>query len=178
MRGGEFQLRRVSRRPLGCAKMRFRIFTILTVLACGCSLTYRGTVSSDARYNPHRAALPFKAVRTIAATPTPGLDSGAFYIMQSDGDNPLPSKPMAMIQDLYTRGFDITHVWILDIRGCDTTGRSYRMTTATIYHPFLMIHLEHSDEAILRFKFHETTPRREFLGCPHYVREDLADATK
>lgn len=166
-------MRKQYKQHLGCPNMQSYIWILLAILISGCALTYRDTLSSDPRYNPHRAAPTFKMMRTVTYDPIPSSDSGAFYIMQSDGDNPLPSKPITMIQDLYTRGFDITHVWILERWDCDRP-RSNRMTTGTIYYPFLLIHMGHPDEAIVsHFKFHPVS-RRGSLACPHYVREDLA----
>jgi hypothetical protein len=167
----------VKRQPLGSvhltrSSMRLCLLLIVTFQVFGCALTYRDTVASDPRYNPHRPEQAFTGVGPGRRDSLGILDGGAFYVKRFAGAMPPPNNLLAMIRDLYTRGFEITHAWILYDWNCTHLWPESRESDYD-RHPFLVVHLAIPDDNLVRlFKFNFTSASPG-PKCRAWTREDL-----
>jgi hypothetical protein len=82
---------------------------------------------------------------------------GAYYILRGESGSKKLNNPKLMIEDLYSRGFEISHAW-------------YRPTASvansnTLVDWFLLLHLTNPDAGIERyFKFRQISNPRSFVG--------------
>jgi hypothetical protein len=96
-------------------------------------------------------------------------DSGAYYILKRDGEAARPDNPQSLLEDLYTRGFEVAGAWYR--WGAPCSRDLHHSGGDTIYRGFFIIHLNRPDDAIVDlFKF-ERIPKLKRLDCPYYVRE-------
>ena len=134
----------------------------------GCSLTYRGTRSSDPRYDPHREAPQINARGLDYLDPATMPDSGFYFTYQFSQDHKSIANVESMLSDLYSRGFDILIAWYRqETNGCNPPGSTF--TTTTIYRPQFFILVGKSDPGLARFRFREIATVPKF--CPYSITE-------
>jgi hypothetical protein len=146
--------------------------TILCATMCltiGCSLTYRGTRVADPRYNPHRTSPQF-ALRIINGFDCSVLpDSGGYYTLRTEGETAQPNNPESLLEDLYSRGFEIGRAWYHPGGSCRPPGSTGE--GATIYRGFFIVHLEQLDDRLVQYFKFVRIPRPKQFSCEYSVGE-------
>jgi hypothetical protein len=148
--------------------MRYLVVTLPVFILAGCALTYRDTVSSDPRYNPHRRAVPFTFNRVEYLDLDTMPDSGFYYSFLFSQDQSTITHVEEMLSDLYSRGFQITVAWYREPDACRPP--EDRSISPTFYRAQFVIHLSDRDEGIEKFKFTEVGHPRAWF-CPYFVAE-------
>ncbi len=135
----------------------------------GCALTYHDTHVSDERYNPHRPSPRF-AFRIIEKSDNGTLsDSGAYYIGRRDVVEGRPANLQSLLEDLYTRGFEVAGAWYYSGEPCSK--HPFGGIGGTIYRPFFIIHLSRPDDAMVRYFKLERFPKPKQRECKSQVLE-------
>lgn len=149
--------------------MRLVIVLTLMCVMFGCALTYHDTHVSDERYNPHRPSPRF-AFQIIEEFDNGTLsDSGAYYVGRRDVVEGRPDNLQRLLEDLYTRGFEVGRTWYHSGEPC-TKHRPNRIS-GTIYRPFFIIYLSRPDDAMVRYFKFDRIPKPKQRDCKFRVLE-------
>ncbi len=144
------------------------ILTLCTSLI-SCSLTYRDTIVSDPKYNPHRSSPEFKGRSIVDFDMTTLPNAGAYYQFVFSEDRQTINNITSLLSDLYSRGFEISHAWHYPGGTCRPIGANYE--TGTIYRQSLVLHLHQPDEGLMTyFKFRQI-PKPKTFTCPYFIVE-------
>jgi hypothetical protein len=142
---------------------RIAILCLVVPSLQGCHLTYRDTPASDPNYDPHRPAPTFRGriVQEIVRPVDP--DSGAYYALPPVDGRIDVVHPKAMLEDLYTRGFDITHAWFRQTGACKNTD--------TIYPGVFILRLARADSGLERWFHFSPIPGPSNYRCDFGIQE-------
>jgi len=159
-------------------KIRTAAFLVAIITLQGCSLTYRDSPPYDGPYSRSRPE-PRVLRLGILELDTESLPStGSYYAYMFEWNQFSITNLEGMLADMYARGFDITDAWYHGPSRCGPPDEN--ITTETVYHPTLVVHLSHPDEGMKRFHFRQIDHPHGLL-CPYSlvvftIASDSADS--